>query len=450
MMKRIRFSLVKNPYDKVGRKMAADTKDIFKENILEKFPPCFQLVKLIRIPDRFLKRKWIKNIMLYSPAFLALGGLAFRMGIYTNDMVSDINVIKELSDYEAKFSTPIFSKLTGNRNDSIKALKTLAFDKFEKYGLPVVTEPCELLDLIDQVPRATIPFYQFLIQDTAQIHWNPNRNLRKKTKETNETFQLYDLFELNRKLIDLFEEEIFVTYDRYKKTMRIGNNKSLIKEMIKILKKGKAALGTASSWEWLIGDYEVDKMKPLVDAGIGILNTLDTTILNTDLVKTISDGLNIVAKKFEITSAITKGTGLLDSMKELNNAIQIHFNASESSNPFQDFDPLKERFSKDQLECRKFVTKLMNLLKVPGFQETVINFYIAQSDDTSAVDLVSQTISKKIDFMAIGILRSAKIFLILTMAWTVLYGFRNVLMDFMSSRYLPLFTNFQTAYKENF
>ena len=304
MMKRIRFSLVKNPYDKVGRKMAADTKDIFKENILEKFPPCFQLVKLMRIPDGFLKRKWIKNIMLYSPAFLALGGLAFRMGIYTNDMVSDINVIKELSDYEAKFSTPIFSKLTGNRNNSIKALKTLAFDKFEKYGLPVVTEPCELLDLIDEVPRATIPFYQFLIQETAQIHWNPNRNLRKKTKETNETFQLYDLFELNRKLIDLFQNDILVTYNTYKRTMKIGNNKSLIKEMISTLKKGKDALGTASSWEWLIGDYEVDKMKPLVDAGIRILNTLDTTILNTDLAKTIYDGLNIVGKKIELTELI--------------------------------------------------------------------------------------------------------------------------------------------------
>ena len=433
--------------------MAADTKDIFKENILEKFPPCFQLVKLMRIPDGFLKRKWIKNIMLYSPAFLALGGLAFRMGIYTNDMVSDINVIKELSDYETKFSTPLFSKLTGNRNNSIKALKTLAFDKFEKYGLPVVTEPCELLDLIDEVPKATIPFYQFLIQDTAQIYWNPNRNLRKKTKETNETFQLYDLFELNRKLIDLFENKILVTYNDYKRTMQVGNNKSLIKEMIKTLKKGKDALGTASSWEWLIGDYEVDKIEPLVDAGITILNKLDTTILNTDLVKTISDGLNIVAKKFEITSAITEGTGLLNSMQELNNAIQIHFNANESSNPFQDFDPLKERFSKDQLECRKFGTKIMKLLKVESLQKTAINFFAtrSESDDASAIDLVSQkSITKKLDFLTIGILRSAKFFLILTMIWTVLYGFKNVLMDFITSRHLPLFTNFQSAYVEKF
>ena len=42
--------------------------------------------------------------MLYSPILLALGGTVFRMGIYTNEMVLDINVIKELSDYEDKFN----------------------------------------------------------------------------------------------------------------------------------------------------------------------------------------------------------------------------------------------------------------------------------------------------------------------------------------------------------
>jgi hypothetical protein len=458
MMKRIRFSLVKNPYDKVGRKMAADIKDIFKEKILEKFPPCFHLVKLMRIPDGFLKRNWIKNIMLYSPAFLALGGVVFRMSIYTNDMVSDINVIKELSDYEDKFRTPIFSQLTGNRNDSINALKTFAFDKFEKYGLPVVTEPCELLDLIDEVPRATIPFYQFLIQETAQIHWNPNRNL-KTINGTNATFQLYDLFELNRKLIDLYNKEISVVYDTYqraKKTRDISkpsSASSVVKGFISTLETGKAGLGKAGKWpKWLIGDYKIEKMEPLVEGGIRILKKIDTEILNTELVKTILNGLDIVAKKFESSSAETAGTGLLDSLQELNNAIQIHFNANESSYPFQDFDPLKDYFSKDQLECRKFGTKIMNLLKVESLQKTAINFYTTQSesDDASAVDLVSQTITKKLDFLTKGIMQSARIFLILTMVWTVLYGFKNVLMEFITSRHLPLLTNFQSAYEENF
>ena len=458
MMKRIRFSLVKNPYDKVGRKMAADTKDIFKENILEKFPPCFQLVKLMRIPDGFLKRKWIKNIMLYSPAFLALGGLAFRMGIYTNDMVSDINVIKELSEYEIKFRTPIFSELTQNRTDSINALKTFALEKFEKYGLPVVTEPCELLDLIDEVPRATVPFYQFLIQDTAQIHWNPNRNLRVNT-ETNTTFQLYDLFQLNKQLIDLYEKKVLKVFDDYQKAKKSKDSygympssaSSHVKNMISTLEKGKGALRTAESYKWWLGDIGVAEIKPLVQGGIEILKELDTTVLNSPLVKTMLDGLDIVVKTFESTANTTEGTGLLDSLQKLNDAIAIDFK-NDTAYPFQDFDPLKEHFSKDQLECRKFGTKIMNLLEVESLQKTAINFYTRQSEsnDASAIDLVSQTITKKLDFLTKGIMQSARIFLILTMVWTVLYGFKNVLMDFITSRHLPLFTNFQSGYEENF
>ena len=38
MFKRIRLTLIQNPYDQVGRRMAADTKDIFKQCILKEFP----------------------------------------------------------------------------------------------------------------------------------------------------------------------------------------------------------------------------------------------------------------------------------------------------------------------------------------------------------------------------------------------------------------------------
>ena len=54
-------------------------------------------------------------------------------------MVSDINVIKELSDYEDKFRTlrtPIFSQLTGNQNDTIYAPNTFTFKKFEIIWAP--------------------------------------------------------------------------------------------------------------------------------------------------------------------------------------------------------------------------------------------------------------------------------------------------------------------------
>ena len=66
------------------------------------------------------------------------------------------------------------------------------------------------------------------------------------------------------------------------------------------------------------------------------------------------------------------------------------------------------------------------------------------------IDSVSRTISKKLDFMVMGIIRSAKNFLILTLVWTILYGFKDVLMDFILLRHWPLFTNFQRDYEEKF
>ena len=85
------------------------------------------------------------------------------MGIYTNEMVLDINVIKELSDYEDKFNIGKYwqefkHQLIGNWSNSIHGLETFSFKKFEKYGLPDLTKSCEHLDLIDEVPRAIIPF----------------------------------------------------------------------------------------------------------------------------------------------------------------------------------------------------------------------------------------------------------------------------------------------------
>ena len=104
------------------------------------------------------------------------------------------------------------------------------------------------------------------------------------------------------------------------------------------------------------------------------MKELDTTVLNSPLVKTMLDGLDIVVKTFESTANTTEGTGLLDSLQKLNDAIAIDFK-NDTAYPFQDFDPLKEHFSKDQLECRKFGTKIMNLLEVESLQKTAINFY---------------------------------------------------------------------------
>ena len=452
MIKRIRVSLVKNPYDQVGRKMASVTKDVFKEQVLKEFPLCFQFMKYMRIPDQFLKKEWIKKILLYSPVVFALGGFVFRMTIYTNDMVSDVHVIQELIEFENSFQTPTFSEFFKNRNESSIAVEKFFLEKFTNYGLPVLTEPCELLDLVDQIPGDIIPLYQFLVMGIAKIHWNPNRNSRVKNNATNETFQLYDLFKVNADIIGIYENHVLKAYESISQENLIETKPSnllkLAEDIIILMKNGKGGLDTASKFSWFIPDgWEIPKIQTLVELGIKILEEWNSKVLNTEFIKTIFEGLDKVYEKALKAEIEARGTGLLKSLKDLNKAIRIDFKNDTLYTP--KFDPLKDTFSKDQLECRKFCKKITNLMNITSLKKTGIKFY-TEGNRTSMIDSVSQTISKKLDFMVMGIIRSANYFLIMTLVWTIFYGFRNVLMNFILLRHWPLFTNFKRDYEEKF
>ena len=136
MLKRIRTSLIKNPYDQVGRRMASETKDLFLEHVIKEPPKCGSLFK---IPDKLLKKGWIRKFLLYSPVIFSILGLLFQIGIYTYDMHSDIKVIEELQGYEESFKTPTFSKFFENPENASMALENFFLQKFRKYGLPVLT-----------------------------------------------------------------------------------------------------------------------------------------------------------------------------------------------------------------------------------------------------------------------------------------------------------------------
>merc|ERR1712051_859514 len=74
----------------VGRRMASNVREIFKEHILEEISQFSKLVKYFKIPEDFS----ICGINLYSPVVIIMVGLLFRVGIYMYDMHSDVKVIQ--------------------------------------------------------------------------------------------------------------------------------------------------------------------------------------------------------------------------------------------------------------------------------------------------------------------------------------------------------------------
>ena len=205
-----------------------------------------------------------------QPNFFALGGLVFRTGIYYNDMSSDVKVIQELSEFQTNYTTPTFSQFFKNKSESINALEKFFLEKFTNYGLPVLTEPCELLDLVDDIPRDIIPLYEYMVINVLKIHWNPNRNIRVKNKRTNATYQLYDIFDVATDVIDIYENKIVPAYSKSIKNKNLKGPKpsdtsKIINDIIEKMKKGKKGLDTASSGfiSWFIpSGWGIAEIKP--------------------------------------------------------------------------------------------------------------------------------------------------------------------------------------------
>ena len=89
----------------------------------------------------------------------------------------------------------------------------------------------------------------------------------------------------------------------------------------------------------------------------------------------------------------------------------------------------------------------MDLVSIKSLKETALKYYTKEQkeDSVSAIDLVSQTVSGKLDFLAISIIKSARFFLTLTMIWTIL----NTFLNFYKSGHWPFLTYFRTEYEEN-
>ena len=554
MFKKIRCSLIQNPYDQVGRRMASNVREIFKEHILEDVSKFSKLVKDFKIPEDFS----ICGINFYSPVAIIMVGLLFRVGIYMYDMHSDIEVIKELEEYEIKFKTPSFADFFGSRKIATEKLESFFLEKFQNDGFPVLTKPCELLDLIEEVAKEVLPLYKDLVVDLANIHWNPNRNLNPRqnwklnvtlkgeaytslsdkqgiynlqpntvndetywentngqfaiwhlpknssslgswiigerkelgqdsgfifspddvaepqkattwkyhdgniwrssqrnvivTGNSNGTMKLYDVFELLNNLVTVYQDNV-KSFSSAENIVGHLNKPSatpaFVKNMTSLMEKAKGNLDGLGWFKNFVPWINTNEYISLMDSGIKMLGGVDKLILDTPLAKVIMKSLD---KKVEenLNKKWEAGQGLLTNYQTLSENIMNDFKKNTTYSPH--FDPIRHDFSECQLNCRNIGSKLINLTAIKSLRKATTAFYLdthSKSFQNSSVNRISQIQAEKLDFLAISIIRSARIFLILTMIWTILHALKNTLLNYYLSRHLPLITNFQMEYKEN-
>ena len=274
MMLRIRHSLVQHPYDQIGRRIAAETRDVFKRYVLKEESWLHRFEGIVNLPKALQKHSPLKRAFLMMPLLISTV-IALKKGlVYSHDMVSDILVIKEIQESIDTFKIPELSNIT-----SFTEVKLITFilEDIQEYGLPAIKDSCEVLDLIQKMIEDTVPLYKFLVSHAGNIHWNPNRN---------STLDITEPFQILKVLPKIYKE------------MKRGWNKGhegkgtfwnitegTVRSITKTLKDAKLGIGQASSgftgFMARLAQIDINSeiFIPMLDSAISILNMTDKEII---------------------------------------------------------------------------------------------------------------------------------------------------------------------------
>ena len=197
----------------------------------------------------------------------------------------------------------------------------------------------------------------------------------------------------------------------------------------------------------------------MVDRVKGILQKLDLAIpLLGDIRNNVimSPVLHVILEQLQTKQAEKNANKISRSLEQFQEIAACMKTEWKKDTPYMPHcDPLRDQFGTDELACKRFISKILDLIRdCPSLKKVVLAYYIEDESPQgknqtvqSAVD--TSTEDGKGDFLSISILTSARIFLIITLTWSLLYGFKNTVMNFYHYRQLPLISDFRMAYEEN-
>ena len=437
MMMKIRCSLVKHPYDHVGRRMAKETKTVFKRNVLGETRWWHKMEKCFKIPACLLKIEWVQKALILAPIIIATMTTAHKGAVYCYDIYSDVQVIRELKTNIVNFTLPEFNQI----DNLFDKISDFLLEKVQNEGKLIKGESCELLDLIENVLE-TLPFYKLVISNIAQVHWNPNRN-------SDSDFDLSDVFRIVREGSRIIRE-VLQTTNAAKISEKPSNWPNELRKLRINLQSGLASinLGTSGIGGWLdsigvINTTSIKRYKPIVEKSIKVLWDIDRNVLTTPIVTQIlkaTDGLLLEEREEE---------DLVDFINALSTELIEKFNKTAMSKFTSTWPSHHHKgLNQSHLECRKYLKRLFQLGDNKKVKKYLVSYFSKPESDGN-IDRVADASKEKLKFMTVHIIRSAYFFLILTMTWSILLEAKGVLIDFWKSWHIPLVTNFQLTCQEN-
>ena len=218
---------------------------------------------MFKIPKFLLKQDLFKMALIFTPVLVASLATTMKVSVYCYDMMTDIQVIKDLENNIENFKMP---KLSGVKDIDVK-ITDFIVKKLNKSVVPAMKEPCEFFDLIEKVSYEAVPFYSSVMINIAKVRWNPN----KKSE-----FHISDVFKVIKNLIEAFYKVEDLLLGRKIRTIKPSEYSQMFKNMIIELERIKVQLEGANSsfvgfMSTLLG-YDVTPYIPLIKDSIEILS----------------------------------------------------------------------------------------------------------------------------------------------------------------------------------
>ena len=423
MMLKIRRTLVKNPYDNVGRSMAIETKSIFLKQVLMITNPWDNLGKCFKIPTKILK---YKKMVVFLPMLWATLGTLRKGAVYVNDMYSDIQVIHELNMIPT-ITTPTIPA---------KNVTNFFFYKYDETGVFGLKDPCDLLDQIEEVGNAMVPFYKSFISEAANVHWNPNRK---------SDFNLTSFFKISESMGKGFKSKP-TTKQQPTNSSKPSRIKDFAEYLLSKAEEGHMKLeGIENSWfaGWFVDS--VDDFTALLDEALPRMREMKANVLEANITNTILKKLDAYWENrtttsyphimevfsFEMIKKLDKNT---IKMFE-HNTTQYHYLVN---------------LTNSQIFCRDTIRSLFTLKMNTELRQTFERYYLEKGGNRkNNFDKVKEGVNESLKFLTQNIIRSFVYYLVMTIVATLLLEIKTIFLDFYMSNQIPLISNLKLKWHEN-
>ena len=457
---KIRCTLVRNPYDVGGRRLAILAKNVFLRKVLNEHK------WFHRITDYFIIPNWLKKIKgwkyFYNHLGLCIAALIVLQGaaIYWYDIYSDYAVIEDISKTENEFRIPKFSDVP----QATSNISEFIFKSIEIVDARSLKDPCYVLTWLEDFVRHNVPLYNYFIYRTSGLRVSKLATYHTKNR-TIDDLDASDALELGENLLLLFQDvSKTVKNQNWTKTFDLAEPSKSIDAIVKYIKD----LGVESSMlDENVMDYffykdEIEYVKAPIKTAKELIHFLEESkrlIFNLDISKNIVMKMNKlyvqIQKKYLHGKRIDNALpAFITIIRELKMTLNRTFIENNPYKPKRSCDPYFEEINSNLTKraCRDFIHYGIKIATCKSGDKKmqkacvkireVIKMYLKDANSTTNLDQMTKSIERNLKLATTYSFECIRLYLIIVMVHNLGRALMICISDFVHHRITPGVTKF--------